>query len=129
MLHDKKQSLNEFLDKLSQGGMKGIWNYFNIYKKKKRRNTIQLEATQADHFKQYWGLLYTENQNKSKFLSIKNQLLHSAPAEQTDIQVAWEDVQQIISSIDLNKAAWGRITPLVIKWGEEVCLSQVYQII
>ena len=51
MQHDKKQAFNEFLDKLSQGGMKGIWNYFNSYKKKKRKNFIQLDATQLEHFK------------------------------------------------------------------------------
>lgn len=40
MQHDKKHAFNEFLDKLSQGGMKGIWNYFNSYQKKKRKNFI-----------------------------------------------------------------------------------------
>ena len=38
-------------------------------------------------------------------------------------------MQQVISGIDLNKATWGQITPLVIKWGAEVYLSQIYLII
>ena len=31
MKPDKKRGFDEFLDKLSQGNMKGLWDHFNIY--------------------------------------------------------------------------------------------------
>ena len=50
-------------------------NLFQHVLEKKRKNFIQLETTQIEHFKQYWGRhLYTETQNKTKFLSIKDHI-------------------------------------------------------
>ena len=43
MKFDKKKAFNEFLDKLSSGGMKGLWDYFTIYQSKRRKNIIHLE--------------------------------------------------------------------------------------
>ena len=120
---DKLKSFNEFLDKLSQGGMKNIWNYFNIFKRKKRKITVQLETNQIETFRQYWEKLYQERHSRIKFLSIKDHLFNIEEQTQDKIEVKWEDLQQVISGIDLNKAAWGQITPMVIKWGAEVCLS------
>ena len=42
---DKKSKFNDFLDRLSRGGMKGVWNYFNAQQRKKKRNIIQLDNT------------------------------------------------------------------------------------
>ena len=42
---DKKSKFNDFLDRLSRGGMKGVWNYFNTQQRKIKRNIVQLDNT------------------------------------------------------------------------------------
>ena len=55
---DKKRNFNDFLDRLSRGGMKGVWNYFNVQQRKKKRNIIQLDNTRIEAFKNFWESLY-----------------------------------------------------------------------
>ena len=51
---DKQAECNKFLDKMNKGGMKAIWDYFNYYKKKKKRSHTQLEPLVAAEFIAYW---------------------------------------------------------------------------
>ena len=47
---DKRQGFNDYLDNLSKGNMKQVWDYFNTYQRKRKKNNIQLNEEMNETF-------------------------------------------------------------------------------